>query len=284
MKFLNSLFCVIALSVLIVSCSDPETTTTTTTTTTTSLTSLEQDSSIITTTSEVMASTTSQPELETQEKISVKTNPKVALIGDSTALSLMPAIASWIEMFGGVLVHEPDDACSPLWNDKYYEFFAVRLVNYARILGPYGEPCRPSILPGVDLVLVFDHGAVFHEHIDIRTGSSMVFPDPVFVELVLESYSTLINDTALSEATLVFFTAPSASKEGQYPNIQQAIFYNSLISEIEKFNTHVYVVDSASNVEENPDLYPRSDGIHFDHEGQVNFIVDQIAPHFSFQD
>tara|TARA_B100000902_G_C27287277_1_gene905135 strand:+ start:288 stop:2171 length:1884 start_codon:yes stop_codon:yes gene_type:complete len=257
---------------------------TTTTTTTTSVASLEQESSIISTPSEMMASTTSQPEVETQEKIIVKANPKVALIGDSVALRLMPAITSWIETLGGELIQEPSPVCTPLWNDSHHEFFAIQLGIIAELLGPHGEPCRPSILSEVDLVLVFDHGAVFHEHIDIRTGSSLVFPDPNFVELLLESYSTLINDTALSEALLVFFTAPSAWAEDQYPNVQQVTLYNDLISEIEEFNQHVYIVDSAASVEENPDRYPRSDGLHLDLEGQINFVVDQIAPHFSFHD
>ena len=125
--------------------------------------------------------------------------------------------------------------------------------------------------------MVFDHGAVFLEHIDVRDESSMFFPDPDLVEMVLESYSGLLNGAAKADAPLVFFTAPYSFK---YPTAEQAMVYNELILEIAEFNNHVYVIDSASNVEENSVRYPRYDGLHFTPEGQVNFVVDQIAPHF----
>jgi peptidoglycan/LPS O-acetylase OafA/YrhL len=262
------------------------TSTSTTTTTTTLVIPSQQELPVASTTLELEPSTTSLPE---QEKIHVQTNPKVIIIGDSVAQNLGPTLDGWMEVIGGEIIKHGDALCGPLWSEKWYEFFTMTLMleDGERMFGPDEKPCRTLVALDYNLVLVFDHGAIFVEYTDIRTDEKTTFPENI--ELVRESYMDLVEQTRAANAPLVFFTPPQLENRPRcraWPSRENIDIYNLLIFEIAESEEHVYVLDTGPTVENDPDRYPRPDCIHFEaldtEGGAVNFVADLVAPEIIF--
>ena len=267
-----------------------ETTTTTTTTTTLLVeevppvsTTQEEHS----TTSSSVALDTSENDPETQENVYLSANPKVAIMGDSIAQNLGPALDGWVDAVGGEIGTYGFALCSPVFTEENYEFFTITLWDQESAFGPFEQPCRRSITSEYDLVFVFDHAAIFFEHENIQTEEKYIFPDTL--ELISESYTQLIQQTKTAGASLIFFTAPQAEDRPdclilgeKRPYRENLEIYNTFIKEIAKTENHVFVFDTAATVENNPDRYPRPDCIHFEafdvDGGAINFVADLIFP------
>ncbi|HIG25404.1 MAG TPA: hypothetical protein EYG34_07160 [Acidimicrobiia bacterium] len=262
------------------------TTTTTTTTTSPLVIPLEQETPVTSTTLKFEPPTTSLPE---QEKIHVKTNPKVVVIGDSVAQNLGPTLDGWIKMVGGEIGEHGLALCGPLLNEEWHEFLTItiELEDGETTFGPFEQPCRPLVTSDYNLVLVFDHGAVFEDHTDIRTGEKLTFPENI--GLIRESYMDLVEQTRAANAPLVFFTPPQREKRPwciDWPSRENINIYNLLVFEIAESEEHVHVLDTGPTVENNPDRYPRPDCLHFEaldaEGGAVNFVTDLVAPEIIF--
>tara|TARA_B100000902_G_scaffold8557_1_gene10758 strand:+ start:3946 stop:5877 length:1932 start_codon:yes stop_codon:yes gene_type:complete len=267
-----------------------KTTTTTTTTTTllveevpTSSTTQEEHS----TTSSSLAPDTSENDPETQENVYLSANPKVAIMGDSIAQYLGPALDGWIDAVGGEIGIYGFTLCSPVFTEENYEFFTITLWDQESVFGPLKQPCRRSITLEYDLVLVFDHAAIFFEHENIQTEEKYIFPDTL--ELISESYTQLIQQTKIAGASLIFFTAPQQEDRPvclilgeKRPYRENLEIYNTFIKELAETENHVFVFDTAAMVESNADRYPRPDCIHFEafdvDGGAINFVADFVFP------
>ena len=269
-----------------------ETTTTTKTTTTTTLL-VEEPPSVSTTqeeyptTSSSLAPDTSETDSETQESIYISANPVVAIRGDSIAQNLGPALDGWANAVGGEIATYGFALCSPVFTEENYEFFKITLWDQKSPFGPFEKPCRRAITPEYDLVLVFDHAAIFFEHENIQTEEKYIFPDTL--ELISDSYTQLVQQTKTAGAHLVFFTAPQAEDRPdclilgeKRPYRENLEIYNAFIKEIADSEEHVFVFDTASMVENQPERYPRPDCIHFEafdvDGGAINFVADFIFP------
>lgn len=267
-----------------------ETTTTTTTTTTLLVEELPPVSTTQeehSTTSSSVALDTSENDPETQENVYLSANPKVAIMGDSIAQNLGPALDGWVDAVGGEIGTYGFALCSPVFTEENYEFFTITLWDQESAFGPFEQPCRRSITSEYDLVFVFDHAAIFFEHENIQTEEKYIFPDTL--ELISESYTQLIQQTKTAGAPLIFFTAPQAEDRPdclilgeKRPYRENLEIYNTFIKEIAKTENHVFVFDTAATVENNPDRYPRPDCIHFEafdvDGGAINFVADLIFP------
>ena len=267
-----------------------ETTTTTTTTTTLLVEELPPVSTTQeehSTTSSSVALDTSENDPETQENVYLSANPKVAIMGDSIAQNLGPALDGWVDAVGGEIGTYGFALCSPVFTEENYEFFTITLWDQESAFGPFEQPCRRSITSEYDLVFVFDHAAIFFEHENIQTEEKYIFPDTL--ELISESYTQLIQQTKTAGASLIFFTAPQAEDRPdclilgeKRPYRENLEIYNTFIKEIAKTENHVFVFDTAATVENNPDRYPRPDCIHFEafdvDGGAINFVADLIFP------
>ena len=268
-----------------------QTTTTTTTTTTTLLveelppvsTTQEQYS----TTSSSVAPDTLENDPETQESVYLSANPKVAIMGDSIAQNLGPALDGWVDVVGGEIGTYGFALCSPVFTEENYEFFTITLWDQESAFGPFEKPCRRSITSEYDLVLVFDHAAIFFEHENIQTEEKYIFPDTL--ELISQSYTQLVQQTKTAGASLVFFTAPQAEDRPdclilgeKRPYRENLEIYNAFIKEVAEAESHVFVFDTAEIVENDPDQYPRPDCIHFEafdvEGGAINFVADFVFP------
>ena len=269
-----------------------ETTTTTKTTTTTTLL-VEEPPSVSTTqeeyptTSSSLAPDTSETDSETQESIYISANPVVAIRGDSIAQNLGPALDGWANAVGGEIATYGFALCSPVFTEENYEFFKITLWDQKSPFGPFEKPCRRAITPEYDLVLVFDHAAIFFEHENIQTEEKYIFPDTL--ELISDSYTQLVQQTKTAGAHLVFFTAPQAEDRPdclilgeKRPYRENLEIYNAFIKEVADSEEHVFVFDTASMVENQPERYPRPDCIHFEafdvDGGAINFVADFIFP------
>jgi len=264
---------------------------TTTTTTTTLL--VEEVPPVSTTqeeyptTSSSLAPDTSETDSEPQESIYISANPIVAIRGDSIAQNLGPALDGWVDAVGGEIGTYGFALCSPVFTEENYEFFTITLWNQESPFGPFEKPCRRAITPEYDLVLVFDHAAIFFEHENIQTEEKYIFPDTL--ELISDSYTQLVQQTKTAGAHLVFFTAPQAEDRPdclilgeKRPYRENLEIYNAFIKEIADSEEHVFVFDTASMVENQPERYPRPDCIHFEafdvDGGAINFVADFIFP------
>ncbi len=265
-----------------------------TTTTTTTTTLLVEESPLVSTTEEEYPTTsssltpdTSETDVETQESIYISANPIVAIRGDSIAQNLGPALDGWVSAVGGEISTYGFALCSPVFNEENYEFFTITLWDQESAFGPFEKPCRRAITPEYDLVLVFDHAAIFFEHENMETEEKYIFPDTL--ELISDSYTQLVQQTKIAEAPLVFFTAPQAEDRPdclilgeKRPYRENLEIYNTFIQEIAEAESHVFVFDTAAMVESSPDRYPRPDCIHFEafdvEGGAINFVADFIFP------
>tara|TARA_B100000902_G_C27317181_1_gene922026 strand:- start:2847 stop:4778 length:1932 start_codon:yes stop_codon:yes gene_type:complete len=269
--------------------------TTSTSTIVTTTTLLEEENLISPMNLDSASTTVTSPELEIlelEEIIYVRANPKVAIVGDSIAQMLGPSLDGLMDTVGGEIGSYGYSLCSPFQAEKYYEFLKVILWDQVTKLGPFENSCRRNITPEYDLVLVFDHAALFLEHEIIATGEKYVFPDSLVV--IADVYQDLVKQTEVAEAPLVFFTAPQTEDRSDcgIPGIERLLrenldIYNSFISEIAEFEDHVYVFDTGPVVKSNPERYPRPDCLHFDafdpEGGAVNFVADLVAPRIIFE-
>jgi peptidoglycan/LPS O-acetylase OafA/YrhL len=269
--------------------------TTTTSTIVTTTTLLEEENLTSPMNLESVSTTATSSELETpelEEIIYVRANPKVAIVGDSIAQMLGPPLDGLMDTVGGEIGSYGFGLCSPFMTEKYYEFLKVTLWDQVSELGPFENSCRRNITPEYDLVLVFDHAALFLEHENVSTGEKYIFPDSLVV--IAEVYQDLVKQTEVAEAPLVFFTAPQTEDrseclifETERPSRENLDIYNSFISEIAESEDHVYVLDTGPVVTSNPERYPRPDCLHFDafdpEGGAVNFVTDLVAPEIVFE-
>ena len=266
----------------------------TTTTTTTTTTLLVEELPPVSTTQEQYSTTSSsvapdtlENDPETQESVYLSANPKVAIMGDSIAQNLGPALDGWVDVVGGEIGTYGFALCSPVFTEENYEFFTITLWDQESAFGPFEKPCRRSITSEYDLVLVFDHAAIFFEHENIQTEEKYIFPDTL--ELISQSYTQLVQQTKTAGASLVFFTAPQAEDRpdclilGEKRPYQENLeIYNAFIKEVAEAESHVFVFDTAEIVENDPDQYPRPDCIHFEafdvEGGAINFVADFVFP------
>ena len=267
------------------------------TTTTTTTTFLVEEIPLVSTvpeeyptTSSLTGSTTLENDPSTQETIYISANPKVAIMGDSIAQNLGPALDGWMDMVGGRIGTYGFALCSPIFTEENYESFTITLWDQEE---PhiFGQPCRRAITSEYDLVLVFDHAAVFFDHTNIETEKQYVFPSTL--ELVSELYRDLVQQTRTADATLIFFTAPQAEDRPdclilgeKRPYRENLEIYNALITEIAESEDHVFVFNTAPIVENEPERYPRPDCVHFEAfdiaSGAINFVADFISPRIIF--
>ena len=266
----------------------------TTTTTTTTTTLLVEELPPVSTTQEQYSTTSSsvapdtlENDPETQESVYLSANPKVAIMGDSIAQNLGPALDGWVDVVGGEIGTYGFALCSPVFTEENYEFFTITLWDQESAFGPFEKPCRRSITSEYDLVLVFDHAAIFFEHENIQTEEKYIFPDTL--ELISQSYTQLVQQTKTAGASLVFFTAPQAEDRPdclilgeKRPYRENLEIYNAFIKEVAEAESHVFVFDTAEIVENDPDQYPRPDCIHFEafdvEGGAINFVADFVFP------
>ncbi len=224
--------------------------------------------------------------LETQKSVYISANPKVAIMGDSIAQNLGPALDGWVDVIGGEIGTYGFALCSPVFTEENYESFTITLWDQKNPHA-FGQPCRRSITPEYDLVLVFDHASVFFDHTNIETGEKYVFPTTL--ELIAEPYRDLVEQTKLADAPLVFFTAPQTEDRPdclilgeRRPYRENLEIYNAFITEIANSEDHVFVFDTALKVESDPERYPRPDCVHFEafdiYSGAINFVADFIFP------
>ena len=224
--------------------------------------------------------------LETQKSVYISANPKVAIMGDSIAQNLGPAIDGWVDVIGGEIGTYGFALCSPVFTEENYESFTITLWDQKNPHA-FGQPCRRSITPEYDLVLVFDHASVFFDHTNIETGEKYVFPTTL--KLIAEPYRDLVEQTKLADAPLVFFTAPQTEDRPdclilgeRRPYRENLEIYNAFITEIANSEDHVFVFDTALKVESDPERYPRPDCVHFEafdiDSGAINFVADFIFP------
>jgi len=224
--------------------------------------------------------------LETQKSVYISANPKVAIMGDSIAQNLGPALDGWVDVIGGEIGTYGFALCSPVFTEENYESFTITLWDQKNPHA-FGQPCRRSITPEYDLVLVFDHASVFFDHTNIETGEKYVFPTTL--KLIAEPYRDLVEQTKLADAPLVFFTAPQTEDRPdclilgeRRPYRENLEIYNAFITEIANSEDHVFVFDTALKVESDPERYPRPDCVHFEafdiDSGAINFVADFIFP------
>ena len=131
-----------------------QTTTTTTTTTTTLLveelppvsTTQEQYS---TTSSSVKFPDTLENDPETQESVYLSANPKVAIMGDSIAQNLGPALDGWVDVVGGEIGTYGLALCSPVFTEENYEFFTITLWDQESAFGPFENHVDDQLPPSM---------------------------------------------------------------------------------------------------------------------------------------
>ena len=238
------------------------------------------------TTSSLLETKPLENNLETQKSVYVSASPKVAIMGDSIAQNLGPALDGWVDVVGGEIGTYGFALCSPVFTEENYESFTITLWDQKNPHA-FGQPCRRSITPEYDLVLVFDHASVFFDHTNIETGKKYVFPTTL--ELIAEPYRDLVEQTKLADAPLVFFTAPQTEDRPdclilgeRRPYRENLEIYNAFITEIANSEDHVFVFDTALKVESDPERYPRPDCVHFEafdiDSGAINFVADFIFP------
>jgi len=238
------------------------------------------------TTSSLLETKPLENNLETQKSIYISASPKVAIMGDSIAQNLGPALDGWIDVVGGEIGTYGFALCSPVFTEENYESFTITLWDQENPHA-FGQPCRRVITPEYDLVLVFDHASVFFDHTNIETGEQYVFPETL--ELIAGPYRDLVEQTKSADASLVFFTAPQTEDRPdclimgeRRPYRENLETYNAFITEIANSENHVFVFDTASKVENNPERYPRPDCVHFEafdiDSGAINFVADFIFP------
>ncbi len=208
-------------------------------------------------------------------------------MGDSVAQNLGPALDGWVDLIGGEIGTYGYSLCSPVLTEENYGKFKITLWHHEPEFGPFEKACRQEITPEYDLVLVFDHAAVFFDHKNVETGEEYIFP--ATLELVSESYKGLVEQTREANAPLIFFTAPQMENRPDcllagelHPHVADQKRYNEFIKEIAESEEHVFVFDVASQVQDNPDRYDRPDCTHFEafevDGGAINFVADFIFP------
>ena len=269
------------------------------TSTTTTTTLLSEEPPLALTVPEENPATTSLPDSkepekdsEMQENVSLSANPKVAIMGDSVAQNLGPALDGWINAVGGEIGSYGFALCSPVFTEENYESFTITLWDQ-ETPHSFGQPCRRAITSEYDLVLVFDHAAVFFDHTNIETDEHYIFP--ATLALISDLYRDLVLQTKTAEATLIFFTAPQIEDRPdclilgeKRPYRENLEIYNELITEIAESEEHVFVFNTAPRVESEPERYPRPDCIHFEafdiDSGAINFVTDFIFPKITVGD
>lgn len=238
------------------------------------------------TTSSLLETEPLENNIETQKSVYISASPKVAIMGDSIAQNLGPALDGWVDVVGGEIGTYGFALCSPVFTEENYESFTITLWDQQNPHA-FDQPCRRVITPEYDLVLVFDHASVFFDHTNIETDEQYVFP--ATLELIEEPYSDLVEQTKLADAPLVFFTAPQTEDRSdclilgeRRPYRENLEIYNAFITELATSENHVFVFDTASRVESDPERYPRPDCVHFEafdvDSGAINFVADFIFP------
>jgi len=215
-------------------------------------------------------------------KVHLSGNATVMLIGDSTAFNLRHAIAGWVEANGGMFVSKAFPTCSPVFDADQY-------LNWVNAFGSPEGPCRPEVGEGADLVLVVDHGTALMDHQYASTGVTYDITDAPLKDAVRRSYESTISHAARVGAQVLFVTPPRpllreiiAHPDGFAELSSRLTVYGELLADLAN-DENVNVLDIGERIEDNPNRYPRSDGLHLDEAtGAVHVVVDLIAPAVAF--
>ncbi|MEM8705089.1 MAG: acyltransferase family protein [Actinomycetota bacterium] len=214
-------------------------------------------------------------------RVALVAEPTVQLIGDSTGGWIVPSLETWVATLGGAVIDGTFDACSPVMDEERFDQWDIWGV------GVLDAPCRATFDPAADVVLVMDHGHVFRDHVDVDTGATYSIEDDSFRALVRADYDEIIAAAAERGATVVILTPPvpfiipEILWEGDGADDRRMDPYRAMIAELADAHDHVRLLDVGPIVDDDPDRYPRSDGLHLDRDtGAVNFVVDLVVPAF----
>ena len=212
------------------------------------------------------------------ERIAVVSEPHVQLIGDSTAVAVEPAVRGWVAVGGGTFTNSAEGHCAPVFTPEEYRHWSTVLLGR-----PPGAPCRESVQPGVDLVIVIDNGMPLFNYFDHRVDGWTDISVPAFRDTVDRLYRDILDDARAAGATVVI-TKPPVSKVVFHFSTDPArrTAYLELLDGLVADYDHVHLLEEwGDGIDADPDRYPRTDGLHLDREtGAVAAVVELLAPAF----